>query len=91
LDLGGRVDKLSRAITHADMGKGVLKVPWEWNGYSDQRSIISNYRIEAEAIKNNINVASFRPSSFLKVDRLTGRRLQGGFTKCLGQRWLRSN
>jgi hypothetical protein len=45
---------------------------------------------EAEAIHNNINVASFRFCSSLKVDRLTGARLQGGFTECLGQRWLRS-
>jgi hypothetical protein len=45
---------------------------------------------EAEAI-NNINVASFCFCSSLKVDRLTGGRLQGGFAECLGQRWLRSN
>ena len=50
-------------------------------------------RDEAEAINNNINikVAPFRFSSTLKVDRLTGARLQGGFTEGLGQRWLRSN
>ena len=41
---------------------------------------------EADPINNNISVAYFRFCSSLKVDRLTGARLQGGFTECLGQR-----
>ena len=46
---------------------------------------------EPKAINNKINVASFRFYSSLKVDRLTSGHLQGGFTECLGQRWLRSD
>ena len=46
---------------------------------------------EAEAINSNINEASFCFCSSLKVDRLAGGHLQGGFAECLGQRWLRPN
>jgi hypothetical protein len=71
------------------VGKGVLNVPREWNGTTTRDP--SYPTTEAEAINNNINVASFRFCSSPKVYRLTGARLQGGFTECLGQRWLRSN
>ncbi len=43
---------------------------------------------EAAGANNNISATPPRFCSSLKVDRLTGARLQGGFAECLGQRWL---
>ena len=71
-------------ITRVDNSKGVLNAPLEWNRYNNKTSYPT---AEAETINQNVSL-HFHPS--LKVDRLPNVRLQGGFTECLRQRWLRS-
>ena len=74
------------------MGKGVLYVPQERNGYKQQQSI-SNYRSggggqQQQQQQQHISAESPRLCSSLNMNRITGARLQGSFAECLGQHWL---